>query len=105
MMEILVQAGEGGGGCTPAPFHYIHVQSCSVWYAPAEWADTLALFQLYQYMYSVGMSTSLWEFLLQKQTCIVILWKFLKILNVLNFDDHWHILPVEPKGLFLIDKK
>ncbi len=33
-----------------------HVQSCSV-YAPAEWADTLILFHLYPYMYSVDNTT------------------------------------------------
>ncbi len=49
MMEKLAYAGEGGR-CTPTPFYYIyhHVQSYSV-YAPAEWADALALFHLYQY--------------------------------------------------------
>ncbi len=35
MMEKLAQPGEGGGGCTPTPFHYIyhHVLSCSVRYS------------------------------------------------------------------------
>ncbi len=39
------------GGCTPTSFYYTyhHVQS----YAPAERADTLLLFLLYPYMYSV----------------------------------------------------
>ncbi len=52
-MENSALAGEGGG-CTPTPFHYIyhHVQSCGV-YAPAERADTLPLFLLYFFMYSV----------------------------------------------------
>ncbi len=42
------------GGCTPTPFHYIyhHVQS-SQRIAPTERADTLTLFHLYPYIYSV----------------------------------------------------
>ncbi len=52
MMKKLAQAG-GGWRCTPTPFHYSyhHVQSCSV--RSSEWADTITLFHLYQYMYSV----------------------------------------------------
>jgi hypothetical protein len=54
-MEKSAQPGEGGGwGVQPTPFHYIyhHLQSCGV-HAPAERADTLPLFLLYPYMYSV----------------------------------------------------
>jgi hypothetical protein len=45
----------GEGECTAAPFHsvYLPEQSCDV-YASAERADTLPLFFLYPYMYSVG---------------------------------------------------
>jgi hypothetical protein len=48
------QAVDGRGG-TYTPFHYIyhHVQSCNVRYATAERADTLSLFLLYPYVYSV----------------------------------------------------
>ncbi len=54
-MEKLAQAGEGGGGEHATPFQYIyhHIQSCGV-YAPAERADTLPLFLLYPYKYSVA---------------------------------------------------
>jgi hypothetical protein len=46
--------GGGAGGATPPPpFHHSHhhLQSCSVRYGPAEWADTVP-----QYIYSVGNS-------------------------------------------------
>ncbi len=56
MMEKLAQAGEGGE-CTPTPckFIYNHIQSCSVHCTctPAERTDTLTLFHLYPYMYSM----------------------------------------------------
>ncbi len=43
------------GGCTHTPFHYIYstITFKVVVYAPAERADTLPLFLLYPYMYSV----------------------------------------------------
>jgi hypothetical protein len=48
-----------GWRCKPVPFYciYHHVESCSVGYAPDERADTLPLFNLYTYMYSVGSRT------------------------------------------------
>ncbi len=52
-------AGEGGGCtalCTPTPFHYFHHSKVAV-YAPAEWADTLTLFHLYQYSICTLWST------------------------------------------------
>jgi hypothetical protein len=52
-----VLAGEGGG-CTPTPLITFTLTSKVAVYAPAEWADTLNLFHLYQYMYSVGQSSS-----------------------------------------------
>ncbi len=54
MMEKSAQPGECGG-CTPTLFHYIYstITYKVVVYAPAEWADTLPLFLLYPYMYSV----------------------------------------------------
>ncbi len=48
MREKSVLAGEGGGA-RPPPL----LTSKVAVYAPAEWADTLTLFHLYQYMYSV----------------------------------------------------
>ncbi len=42
------------GGARPPPFTTIIITSKVAVYAPAEWADTLTLFHLYQYMYSVG---------------------------------------------------
>ena len=39
--------GEGGAGLPP----FITFTSKVAVYAPAEWADTLTLFHLYQYMY------------------------------------------------------
>jgi hypothetical protein len=47
-----VLAGEGGG-CTPPPLITFTLTSKVAVYAPAEWADTLTLFHLFQYMYSV----------------------------------------------------
>jgi hypothetical protein len=40
------------GGASPPPFTTITITSKVAVYAPAEWADTLTLFHLYQYMYS-----------------------------------------------------
>jgi hypothetical protein len=54
MMEKLVQAGEDGGGARPPPFTIVTIAYKVTVYAPAEWADTLTLFHLYRYMYSVG---------------------------------------------------
>ena len=54
MMEKLAPAGEGGGAC-PHPFTLITYKVAV--YAPAEWADTLTLFHLYLYMYSVVLYT------------------------------------------------
>ena len=42
------------GGARPPPFITFTLTSKVAVYAPAEWADTLTLFHLYQYMYSVG---------------------------------------------------
>ncbi len=41
------------GGARPPTFTTITITSKVAVYAPAEWADTLTLFHLYQYMYSV----------------------------------------------------
>jgi hypothetical protein len=41
------------GGARPPPFTTITNTSKVAVYDPAEWADTLTLFHLYQYMYSV----------------------------------------------------
>ncbi len=46
-----VVAGEGGGARPPPPITFTLTSKAAV-YAPAEWADTLTLFHLYQYMYS-----------------------------------------------------
>ncbi len=50
-----VLAGKGGGctGARPPPLITLTLTSKVAVYAPAEWADTLTLFHLYQYMYSV----------------------------------------------------
>ncbi len=48
-----VLAGEGGGARPPPLITFTLTSKVAV-YAPAEWADTLTLFHLYQYMYSVG---------------------------------------------------
>ncbi len=53
MMEKVAQAGREGGGCTPPPFTISTITYRVVVYAPAERADTLPLFLLYLYMYSV----------------------------------------------------
>ncbi len=41
------------GGASPSPFTIVSITNRVVVYAPAEWADTLTLFHVYQYMYSV----------------------------------------------------
>jgi hypothetical protein len=41
------------GDARPPPFTTFTITSKVAVYAPAEWADTLTLFHLYQYMYSV----------------------------------------------------
>ncbi len=43
------------GGARPPPLITFTLTSKVAVYAPAEWADTLTLFHLYQYMYSVGL--------------------------------------------------
>ncbi len=44
------------GGARPSPFTTSTITSKVAVYAPAEWADTLTLFHLYQYMYSVDIT-------------------------------------------------
>jgi hypothetical protein len=53
MMEKLAQAGEGGGGARPPHLTISTITYKVVVDAPAERADTLPLFLLYPYMYSV----------------------------------------------------
>jgi hypothetical protein len=55
MRVKLVLAGEGGG--SPPLITFTLTSKVAV-YAPAEWAGTLTLFHLYQYMYSVVYLTS-----------------------------------------------
>jgi hypothetical protein len=54
-MEKLAQPGDGRVALHAPPpiFHYIYHHYKVVMYAPAERADTLPLFLLYPYMYSV----------------------------------------------------
>ncbi len=61
MMKKLAQAGEDG--CArPPPFTLLTITYKVAVYASAEWADTLTLFHLFQYMYSVGTPTkSSWD--------------------------------------------
>ena len=47
------------GGARPTPFTTITITSKVAVYAPAEWADTLTLFHLYQYMNSVVLAHTL----------------------------------------------
>ncbi len=53
MMEKLAQSGERGGARPPPSTIYAIMYKVVV-YAPAERAETLPLFLLYPYMYSVG---------------------------------------------------
>jgi hypothetical protein len=55
------QPGEGGGGgvAGPPPFTLSTITSKVVMYAPAEREETLLLFLLYPYMYSVLLNMSL----------------------------------------------
>jgi hypothetical protein len=43
------------GGTRPPPITTFTVTSKGAVYTPGEWADTITLFHLYQYMYSVGI--------------------------------------------------
>ncbi len=54
-----VLAGEGGGARPPPLITFTFTSKVAV-YAPAEWADTLNLFHLYQYMYSAGGPTAIY---------------------------------------------
>ncbi len=47
------------GGARPPPLITFTLTSKVAVYAPAEWADTLILFHLYQYIYSVFHPTPL----------------------------------------------
>ncbi len=49
------------GGARPPPFTTFTITSKVAVYAPAEWADTLTLFHLYQYKYSVLGTTGAGE--------------------------------------------
>jgi hypothetical protein len=51
------------GGARPPPFTTFTLTSKFAVYAPAEWADTLTLFHLYQYMYSVTWRYFRWFWL------------------------------------------
>ncbi len=53
MRVKLALAGEGGGVHAHPPVITFTITSKVAVYAPAEWANTLTLFHLYQYMYSV----------------------------------------------------
>ncbi len=53
VMRVKLALSGEGGGARPPPFTTITITSKVEVYAPAEWADTLTLFNLYQYMYSV----------------------------------------------------
>jgi hypothetical protein len=54
-MEKSALAGEGRGA-RPPPFTVVTIMYKIAVYAPAEMADTLPLFHLYSYMYSVVLS-------------------------------------------------
>ncbi len=58
MMEKLTQAGQGGG-CRPYPFTISTITSKVVVYTPAERADTLPVFLLSPYRYSVFSKESM----------------------------------------------
>ncbi len=53
-----VLAGEGGGARPPPLITFTLTSKVAV-YAPAEWADTLTLFHLYQYMYEYSVVSTL----------------------------------------------
>ena len=58
MRVKLALAGEGGGA-RPPPLITFTITSKVAVYAPAEWADTLTLFHLYENMYSVDTTQSI----------------------------------------------
>jgi hypothetical protein len=53
-MRVKSVLADEGGGAHPPPLITFTLTSKVAVYAPAEWADILTLFHLYQYMYSVG---------------------------------------------------
>ncbi len=55
MIEKSALAGKGGGFHAHPLLAYYFTYKVKV-YVPAEWADTITLFHLYQYMYSVVTS-------------------------------------------------
>ncbi len=50
------------GGARPPPLITFTLTTKVGVYAPAEWADTLTLFHLYQYVYSVPIAISLFSY-------------------------------------------
>jgi hypothetical protein len=52
-MRVKLALAGKGGGARPPPFTTFTLTSKVAVNAAAEWADTLTLFHLYQYMYSV----------------------------------------------------
>ncbi len=61
MRVKLALAGEGGGvHAHPLSLHLPITSKVAV-YAPAEWAETLTLFHLYENMYSVGEKGGIWN--------------------------------------------
>jgi hypothetical protein len=58
-MRVKSVLAGGGGGARPPPLITFTLTSKVAVYAPAEWADTLTLFHLYQYMYFVFHPSSL----------------------------------------------
>jgi hypothetical protein len=65
MRVKLVLAGEDGGA-RPPPLITFSLTSKVAVYAPAEWADTLTLFHLYENMYSVPLKYAVKSTLRQK---------------------------------------
>ncbi len=55
-MRVKLALAGDGGGARPPPFITFTITSKVAVYAPAEWEDTLTLFNLYENMYSVGQT-------------------------------------------------
>ncbi len=82
----LVRVGRGGGVCTPTSFHSTITYKVAV-DTPAERADTLPLFHLYPYMYSVGITrtpfgvqwVSVWVWKKRAADSVISYWTFERI--------------------------
>ncbi len=98
-MEKSAQAGEGGG-TRPPPFTISTITYQVLMYAPAEMADTLPLFLLYPYMYSVACTVQNHSFSYLQPACKV---SKVPVYN-LSLIYFWHLLNGKSKPHFVCEQ-